>query len=300
MVYDEAREIAYRNFSATIDISAWRYRHQPGKYDSGLLDRLEGFAFSPLPKTLKNWQIDLHFRSPYSTWREYFRKDGMGYRSPTWNQEKLFNREEVLEAAAGLARIKDLESLKIKFPCVCRRHSYRAYNMWIESVVDMAQKVLEPLKALRLPPVTVIAAQPRFEEADSSDGPWFETQHIGCQQPECVALAAGLQEFLQIPRARKGFSPQELKWLDIKRQLVKSPCRSKTMEHSLLQLWHLVEWNLDVFDTWLEWTTDNARELLRTSFDRRHNNLSRQIEFPENQLLEKGNIKAEDEDPDCW
>lgn len=126
-VYKEAREIAYRSFSATIDISAWRYRHKPGKSDSGLLDRLEGFATSPLPKTLKNWQIDLHFRSPYSTCCEHYDdKLGMRYRNPSFGTAKSFTGEEVLEAAAGLARIKDLQSLKIKFPCICRRPSRSA------------------------------------------------------------------------------------------------------------------------------------------------------------------------------
>ncbi|KAI4178290.1 MAG: hypothetical protein LQ346_007497 [Caloplaca aetnensis] len=291
-IYEEAREIAYRNFSATIDISAWRYRHEPGKFDSGLLDRLEGFSVLPLPKSIKNWQIDLQFRAPYSSWDEAYNQRPTSYQRPSLGLEFLLAGEEVLEAAAGLARIKGLQSLKIKFPCICREAFDPTYVIPTGNVVRMIHRVLEPLKSLRLPPVTFIAALPSFEEADSLHGHSYNTQHTRCQQSACLALAAGLGEFIQDARVRKGLSPQELKWLNIKRQVAKSRCRSSLMNTYLYELWELTEWNRDIFNPLWRRSRD-TKDYRQQEFDEWNKRLSEEIKHQENKLFAAGTIKKE-------
>ncbi len=289
-IYEEAREIAYRNFSATIDVSAWIYRHQPGKFDSGLLDRLEGYSVSPLPKSIKDWQIDLQFRAPYSSWDESRIQRPTSYQRPSLGHEFLIAGEEVLEVAAGLARIKGLQSLKIKFPCICVEAFDPAYVVSTKNLVNMIHRVLEPLKSLRLPSVTFIAALPSFEEVDSLHGHSYNTQHTRCQQSACLALAADLGDFIQDARARKGLSPQELKWLTIKRQVAKSRCRSPLMHISLYELWSLTEWNRDIFYPswrWSGYTKDNRQH----QFDEWEKRLSKEIKDQDTQLFLKGEIK---------
>lgn len=250
-VYIEAREVAYQNGSITMAIAIpnWSYwnRQSWGELFEAIGLRGRYRDFRPLPSIhhIKHWQLDLRFRSPLGTLRMH---EIYAEILTVVELNQLFIGERILEAVAELAKLSDLQSLKVKFPCLCRlwRYPYFQYTgVASKDISRLMHKVLEPLNALKFQQsVTFVAAKPK-------DGAPDQTETAQCQEPGCIKFVAcftDLKGFLESSQPRRSFSPQQVRWLDIKHRAAEVRLYDRDeIRASLFRLWKLTEWNWDVF-----------------------------------------------------
>ncbi|KAL8695582.1 MAG: hypothetical protein Q9224_003327 [Gallowayella concinna] len=231
-IANEARAILYRHgiFTMEIPCSTRHSIHCETLRSETLSDE-----FPKLPSTdrVKHWQFDLHFRGLYSEAAETMQP---GYTSrhraeayqQKYHQDVLSIKEGILEAVTQLAKIEDLQSLTIKFPCRCQPRSTHWQNMHVGfsqipnvDVTLLISHVLQPLQCLSFKgPVTFIAAQPLLDNDNPLQGPWYQTGITQCQQSACLAFVAHfdkLATFLTGPMPRRDLSSQQHQLLKIKK-----------------------------------------------------------------------------------
>ncbi|KAI4121323.1 MAG: hypothetical protein LQ338_006434 [Usnochroma carphineum] len=251
-ISDEARGVAYRHFSATIGISTSRLYSDSRRRGQGMFDPTTDLPTPPSESNIRDWQLDLHFRTPYSSSYAQDQPWICG-NLPSIEVDRLIIGEGVLQAVAALAKIENLQTLKVKFPCFCQKIHIGGPSC--DRILQLIHKVLEPLKTLHIQnSATFIAAQPLVDGTHISRGPWWRTRDIQCQQPGCLTFTArlkDLKDFLESSLPRKRLSAQQLKWLDITHRVAKAEVYNRyRIKHSLHHLWTLTESYRDVIADW--------------------------------------------------
>lgn len=97
----------------------------------------------------KDWQFNLRFNYPYSlllnTHLSMPRANISSF-GASYDVEGVSMREGILEAVAELAKVEDLRSLKIKFPCLCQAyssgseinlHNIGAAQLWSQKISNL-------------------------------------------------------------------------------------------------------------------------------------------------------------------
>ncbi|KAI4138091.1 MAG: hypothetical protein LQ341_004819 [Variospora aurantia] len=233
--------------------------------------------FRNLPKLfsiahIKHWQLDLQFSKPGTTipYCRNFADEPL-----VADADRMFNGELVRETVAELAKIRNLQSLKVKFPCFCKRAGSTSTTVPCTEFLEIIRRALAPLNCLRFRrSVTFIAARPLVKRADDVFGLWLHTENEQCQQSACLDFAAQFRDFKNIlegslPRER--LSLQQRRWLDIKHEVIKL-LPASDLGKPLYHLWALKESNWDGF-VWYPLRWDVHHRL----FNQYYNNLSDQI-----------------------
>ncbi|KAL8724020.1 MAG: hypothetical protein Q9166_008174 [cf. Caloplaca sp. 2 TL-2023] len=191
--------------------------------------------------------------------------------------DKVFIREGLLEAAAELAKVENLGSLKIKFPCICPLYDAKSRTIHVgfsespnggESLFHLIHDILGPLKSLRFRgPVTFIAAHPLVNEDNDIKGPWNQTHNTQCEHAACLAFVTRFNKLAKsfessLPRTQ--LSTQQVIWLKLKHKALKQSYASE-ITNKLYHLWTLAEYNQDVFG----WRgSSDSRDIQQREFNR--------------------------------
>ncbi|KAL8789208.1 MAG: hypothetical protein Q9213_001315 [Squamulea squamosa] len=133
-----------------------------------------------------------------------------------------------------LSKIESLQTLKVKFPCLCDVTGDPPRNQSSDSTSQTIKFILQPLKRLYFEnKVTFIAARP-FEKGEYSC--WRHgrgescTHATQCDKPDCLEFLASfddLKRFLQSPSLpRVGLSDHQRKWLKVKQRATICPWES--------------------------------------------------------------------------
>ncbi|KAI4276164.1 MAG: hypothetical protein L6R38_005732 [Xanthoria sp. 2 TBL-2021] len=200
-VSHEAREVLYGLNSFTVVVSYnyttfLSHHYEPGKY--------EPFPFSPSMKYIKNWQLDLR---------------------PVHGHESHL-KAGILDTSEELAKIGDLQTLKVKIPCLCKIVRDPPQIRSSDSLSQTIKLMLQPLKRLHFEKsVTFVAARTSekyrfcYWTNGRNDSYTHATQ---CNEPRCLAFVAlfdDLKYFLETPSLpRMHFTDQQRKWLDLKQR----------------------------------------------------------------------------------
>ena len=262
----EVRELLYPRRCFTVEISAMMTFFSSRDFTKPsrprvLTNRFK--PFQPLPSTgyIEHWQFDLQFHASYILLTEGHRCLLKFGRWERIDVDKTFLREGILEAVAQLAKLDNLGSIKIKFPCRCDIDNTRQEDYgdgWVLCGVDMPDEevtqvihdVLEPLRTLYFHgPVAFLAAQPLAIDQKSGDRSKCETRDMQCEQADCLAFVARFDKLAQfltrssLPRTQ--LSSQHHSWLEIKHQAANLSCGFGIID-SLLHLWTRTKFNGDV------------------------------------------------------
>ncbi|KAL8794794.1 MAG: hypothetical protein Q9182_007591, partial [Xanthomendoza sp. 2 TL-2023] len=205
LVSNEAREVLYGSdtFTAVINSLSTRFLTSSNSPRS-----FEPFPVSPSTGYVKHWQLDVQHP------RQNAKAD-------------CFYADAILEVSEEFIGINDLQTLKVKFPCVCGVPNENGND---EDDVSEAQAtymrfLLQPLKRLRFTRnVTFIAAR-RYANNEYSyerHGLCNEdcTVPIQCQQPGClkyVSLLDDLKERMMSTAPSESLLEQQRQWLEVKK-----------------------------------------------------------------------------------
>ena len=238
-IWSEAREVVYKHSAFTIDIST----SSAIKFlalDTSPKSHLPFEVIQPTASIdhIKDWQLDLRFFAPYVS----FTLPAEANWFSRIHGDELYMGERIVEATGQLAKIRDLRSLKIKFPCVC--YGQAAFGITYNPVGRISRSIhyfLEPLKCLRFHgSVRFIAARPDPSSLHRPPTRMFDEQ---CQEQGCLAFIAQFRDLETTLRSPSSSLPQlpvqQRKWLEIKRRaatLGNSLCSDEV--HMMLQrLW---------------------------------------------------------------
>ncbi|KAL8737680.1 MAG: hypothetical protein Q9181_001440 [Wetmoreana brouardii] len=191
-------------------------------------------GFQPLPSLaslpyMKNLQLDIRFhvypRYDHS-YRPWLLPLGQCMYCPAMEKASFHITDALLSMAATLAPISDLQSLKIKFPCLCSTDSEASSQRYRR----LLSATLEPLRQLRFSAeVTFIAAEEmdwcesymwEYYKSDAGKSWESKTRDHQCPESACVDFAASFQEFETIltdsalPRPQLSFYGH--RWLGLK------------------------------------------------------------------------------------
>ncbi|KAL8999956.1 MAG: hypothetical protein Q9169_001362 [Polycauliona sp. 2 TL-2023] len=167
---------------------------------------------------IKMWELDIMFQDPWL--RKRSSCDGQRFPRSIFechdNTQGYFAEEETIFTVVDqLVEIKDLQSLRITFPCLCRRSELQEPSNEIYS--HRLLSLLGHLKRLHVQKsLKFIAAQPDFERGSHM---FIRTQNQQCQQTNCLQLVASfddLKSFLTGTSPRRHILLQERKWLTIR------------------------------------------------------------------------------------
>ncbi|KAL8767381.1 MAG: hypothetical protein Q9209_006071 [Squamulea sp. 1 TL-2023] len=173
-------------------------------------DRFETFPSLSSTKYIKNWQLDLHVgRTRYDS--------------------RI--RESLLGISEELSKIDSLQTLKVKFPCLCDVTGDSPENQSSDRASQTIKFILQSLKRLYFEnKVTFIAARP-FKKDEYSC--WRHgrgescTHATQCDRPDCLGFLASFDDFkhfLQSPSLpRVGLSDHQRKWLNVKQRATICP-----------------------------------------------------------------------------
>ncbi|KAI4230394.1 MAG: hypothetical protein L6R36_000022 [Xanthoria steineri] len=234
-IWSEAREVVYKHSAFTVDIStssALKFL----ALNTSPKDHLPFEVIRPTASIdhIKDWQIELRFYAPYVS---FTLPVGANWFSRIHGDE-VYMGERILEATGQLAKIRDLRSLKIKFPCVC--YGQAAFGILYDPVGRISRSIhyfLEPLKCLRFHgSVRFIAARPDSSSLHRPPVRMFDEQ---CQEPDCLAFIAQFRDLETSLRGPSSSVPQlpvqQRKWLEIKRRV---GTLDNSLYHMMLQrLW---------------------------------------------------------------
>ncbi|KAL8652419.1 MAG: hypothetical protein Q9226_004279 [Calogaya cf. arnoldii] len=221
-VSHEAREVLYGLNCFTVLLSSsteflpWSY--QP--------DRYELFPSKPSMKHIKNWQLDLDLYTGYE------RSIAAG----------------LLDTSEELAKIDKLQTLKVRFPCICKATNDPNHLLSRENRSATMKLILQPLKRLHFAKsATFIAAPTGTKSYGDIDVSY--TKSTQCTEANCLAFVASfddLKHFLEDPTlSRLQPTEQQKQWLDIRQRLTR--CRwswlhglTGQIRSSLFILWNTV------------------------------------------------------------
>ncbi|KAL8815056.1 MAG: hypothetical protein Q9223_005775 [Gallowayella weberi] len=175
-------------------------------------DRFEAFPISPSMKYIKHWQFDIH-------------------REKRYIEDDRYIKDTILGVSEELVGINDLQTLKVKFPCVCGVvHASIPGESFLPKDFEDIRCFFQSLKRLRFKGnVTFIAAR-RFAVEDEYD--WIEpegplencTVPSQCQQPACLKYVShldDLKEHMTSSAPSEGLLEQQLQWLEVKESVKK-------------------------------------------------------------------------------
>ncbi|KAI4195286.1 MAG: hypothetical protein LQ346_003489 [Caloplaca aetnensis] len=234
-VSDEARRVLYGSNSFTVTVSGDTTDFL------GLEDRAKWFRpflARPMPSLnyIKNWQFRLIF---HRHWDQYPSDIEMMQRDRRWLEEGL------LAVASELARITDLQTLKIFIPCICNRPSAAAVNQLYETTMSSLKPVQKQLRFSSVQVVTAVAPSRVLNASGEFAGwsHWFGS--VLCTKPKCITFAQSfspIKDVLQGSLTPTSLTPRQIAWLDIKvhASLVPPPS-TKRIRCALYDLWKLVD-----------------------------------------------------------
>ncbi|KAL8937086.1 MAG: hypothetical protein Q9216_004601 [Gyalolechia sp. 2 TL-2023] len=214
-ISDEALQVLYGGTCSTVIITGQEMRSF--KFNEDLRFFL---PFKPTGTTeyMRNWQLAMRFDAEYDS-------DPMPcnmlapHHDSQLTTEQYYIREGVLSTTAVLARVSDLQTLKVSFPCLCKK----THDTSVDRVREAITFAVEPLKRLRFHAnVTFIAAAPILEPSEYLEQVKLaptSAANTQCQQPACVAFRDSLNEVktkLQDDTPRATLTARQSKWLDLK------------------------------------------------------------------------------------
>lgn len=259
-ISNETREMVYSHNSVTVELSGQRIEllssDLPRYWWSFTPIRFQIFPITPSFRFIKHWQLNLRFRTHYSCSREQdtYCYDGRPSKHTftKFEMDKLSISDRLLETASELAKLDEIQSLKVKFPCLCGICSYERASVPTEMLVRMLCSVLQPLRSLKQPAM-FIAASPTQVDAISFDLVSSQTCNTQCLEPACAAFVAQVQR-LHRKQLQGSLSAQQRKWLDINHRAASIeedwPAASFTdVACSLERLWTLADFHQDVFNS---------------------------------------------------
>lgn len=218
-IWSEAREVVYKHSAFTIDIST----SSAIKFlalDTSPKSHLPFEVVQPTASIdhIKDWQIELRFYAPYVSFTLPVEANWFS----RIHGDEVYMGERILEATGQLAKIRDLRSLKIKFPCVC--YGQAAFGITYDPVGRISRSIhyfLEPLKCLRFHgSVRFIAARPDPSSLHRPPARMFDEQ---CQEQGCLAFIAQFRDLETSLRSPSSSLPQlpvqQRRWLKIKRRV---------------------------------------------------------------------------------
>ncbi|KAL9018679.1 MAG: hypothetical protein Q9185_003993 [Variospora sp. 1 TL-2023] len=221
---------------------------------------------------IKHWQFDLQFSKPGTT-NPYCQHSA--HEPSVAGVDRMFNGELVLETVGELTKIGNLQSLKVKFPCFCKRAGSTWTAVLCKEFLEIIRRALAPLNCLRVRrSVTFIAARPLVKRADDVFGLWLHTENEQCQQSACLDFAGQFRDMKNIIEGSlpcERLSLQQRRWLDIKHEVAKL-LGSSALSKPLYHLWTLKESNRDSFVSY-----PLRRDVHHRLFNHYYNNLSDQL-----------------------
>ncbi len=228
----EAQDFIYGCNGFTLTVSQESiYFH--GKPRQALIDH-RPFPTTPSIKYMENWQIDIQFDPSYHS--EWY---GGTMLAPHLGSQLAYDqyyiREGILSASVEMAKTKELQTLKVRFPCLCGMA--KKTRSLVKGVRKAVASSLEPLQQqLRF------KSSVKFIATSSSPAaslPWAspclrqliwasprlmqlirEVGYVQCQEADCLEFVTSF-EYLRRILTSKILPPsrltlQQQKWLDLK------------------------------------------------------------------------------------
>ncbi|KAI4125375.1 MAG: hypothetical protein LQ338_004298 [Usnochroma carphineum] len=196
-ISDEARKVFYGSAAFTITISDEEIKF--------LNNTREARHFLPFPSIssmqyIKNWQLDLRLK----------------YNADLLCGDGNRTEEGLLTASVELAKISDLQTLKVTIPCLCADGDVTP----VHQIYTAVSRTMAPLRRLRFKgDVRFFAAPPlKGDIAQSNKHASPVTQ---CQRPECLAFANSFiktKAIMQSTIPPSPLSPRQTKWLGLKKE----------------------------------------------------------------------------------
>ncbi|KAL8861292.1 MAG: hypothetical protein Q9178_002164 [Gyalolechia marmorata] len=247
----EAQNFIYGCNSFTLTVSQeslYFYGHPP----QALIDH-RPFPTTPSIKSMKNWQIDIQFDPSYhSDW--YGGTMLAPHLESQLAYDQYYIREGILSASVEMAKAKELQTLKVRFPCLCGMA--KKTRSLVKGVRKAVAFSLEPLQqqlrfkssvkfiatssspAASLPWARpclrqLIWASPRLRQLIG------EVDYVQCQEADCLKFVTSF-EYLRRILTSKVLPPsrltlQQQKWLDLKAYAsTLLPGRPKSTQRSVL------------------------------------------------------------------
>ncbi|KAL8999955.1 MAG: hypothetical protein Q9169_001361 [Polycauliona sp. 2 TL-2023] len=206
-VSHEARQDLYGLNCFTVIISESRTSFLGKSSD---LRTYEPFPALPSIEYIKNWQLALDL--------------------PVTRKYSARVKDGVLSLSEELAKIENLQTLKINLPCLCNGRSDLDKKRPIKASSRILQYMLQPLRRLHFQRAVTFFTALHFDK-DNYRGPWESRAETSqCKKQLCLAYAASfhdLKHFLEsasLPRI--GLPDAQQKWLEIKHRATTCPPQS--------------------------------------------------------------------------
>ncbi|KAL8789209.1 MAG: hypothetical protein Q9213_001316 [Squamulea squamosa] len=252
----EARDVIYGCNSFTLTISKdYAYLLNNRRQD---LSDFKPFPETPAIKQVRNWQIDLQLDPSYRSKSLGCPSFAPHLGSPL-HDSQFYIHEGILSASVEMVKAKDLQTLKLCFPCLC------GINKRSKSVIERVRKAIawsiEPLQQLRFKSSVKFIATPSGS-APSWTWPYLlpiwelntETTYMQCEEPHCLKFV-GSFEYLRRLLTSKTVPPSKLttqqeKWFDLKVYALDLLPREPSLiqRDVLFQAWCSTEMGEDVFE----------------------------------------------------
>ncbi|KAL8735169.1 MAG: hypothetical protein Q9166_001045 [cf. Caloplaca sp. 2 TL-2023] len=225
-IFAEAQDVVYgcNSFTLTVSKEATYFLHNHLQEATDF----RPFPKAPAIKNMKHWQVDLQFDPSYSSslWGFHSMSPYLG--SPL-RDSQYYIRESILAATVEIVKAKDLQTMKICFPCLCGVTEKKTKHV-IKEIRKAIASSIEPLQRLRFKcSVKFIASLTPTVTVDRFDYNNYEppltllnseTSYTQCQQPVCLQFAESF-EFLRRTLTSKRVAPLQLTpvqkhWLGLK------------------------------------------------------------------------------------
>ncbi|KAI4166581.1 MAG: hypothetical protein LQ343_007935 [Gyalolechia ehrenbergii] len=239
-ISDEALQALYGGISSTVIITGEEMRSLKFYQDA------KSFRpFVPMGNLqyMRNWQLALRFDAEYDSDLMPCSRLAPHHDSQLAT-EQYYIREGVLSTTVVLAGVSDLQTLKLSFPCLCKK----THDTSVDRVTEAITFAMEPLQRLRFHGnVTFIAATPiaepskYFEKVKLAPTPAANTQ---CQQPACLAFASSFDEIkskLQDNTPRTTLTARQTQWLDVKHYAADTAPSTHRVRFALAGVWCAME-----------------------------------------------------------
>ncbi|KAL8894564.1 MAG: hypothetical protein Q9192_004219 [Flavoplaca navasiana] len=196
---------------------------------------------------IKHWEIDIMFQEG-SEHKSFEADTPQEIQSMFGHHDDRYGppseEEAIIMVADHLAKIEGLQSLRVKFPCLCKIGDFNKTSN--DRYSRLLQDLLNHLKRLHVQgPVVFVAAQ--LNGLRNLHWRSVRTRDYQCQQPDCLAFVASLDEvktFVTGKFHRKNITPPECKWLATKPRISLVDLVEVEEEDDLcvriLQLWKMV------------------------------------------------------------
>ncbi|KAL8926586.1 MAG: hypothetical protein Q9172_001714, partial [Xanthocarpia lactea] len=255
----EAQDYIYGCNSFTLTVSQESiYFH--GNPRQALMDH-RPFLTTPSIKYMKNWQIDIQFNPSYHS--EWYGGTMLApHLGSQLANDQYYIREGILSASVEMAKAKELQTLKVRFPCLCRmakktRSLVRGVRKAVASSLEPLQQQLRFKSSVNFiatsssPATSLPWASPCFRQHIWARPHLMqlirEVGYVQCQEADCLKFVKSF-EYLGRMLTSKILPPsrltlQQQKWLDLKAYASRLlPGRPKSTQRLVLyQAWCFLE-----------------------------------------------------------